>query len=61
MRLPMAGDSGARREAVPRTTHGLYEVLLVEGLQDFAQPPDVYIHGALFDKDIGAPDSIEQL
>ena len=56
-----AGDSEARREAVTGAAHGLYEVLLAERLQGLAQPADVDIDSALFDINIGAPDSIEQL
>ena len=48
-------------ERVAGAAHGADRVLLTAGVEQFAQPPDMYVHGALVDIDIAAPDAVEQL
>src|SRR6266852_3288734 len=48
-------------ERVAGAAHGADRVLLAARIEQFAQPPDMHIHGALVDIDVAAPDAVEQL
>src|ERR1700687_1050062 len=48
-------------QGIAGAAHGADRILLTAGVEQFAQPPDMHIHGALVDIDIAAPDAVEQL
>src|ERR1700694_845116 len=48
-------------QCVAGAAHGADRILLAARVEQFAQPPDMHIHGALVDIDIAAPDAVEQL
>src|ERR1700681_2426773 len=48
-------------ERVAGAAHGADRILLAARIEQFAQPPDMHIHGALVDIDVAAPDAVEQL
>src|ERR1700686_277924 len=48
-------------ERIAGAAHGADRILLAAGVEQFAQAPDMHIHGALVDIDIAAPYAVEQL
>src|SRR5260370_1142837 len=48
-------------QRVAGAAHGADRILLAARVEQFAQPPDMHIHGAFVDIDIAAPDAVEQL
>src|SRR5258708_37908700 len=48
-------------ERIAGAAHGADRILLLARVEQFAQPPDVHIHGAFVDIDVAAPDAVEQL
>src|SRR5260370_8850329 len=48
-------------EPVAGAAYGADRILLAARVEQFAQPADMHIHGALVDIDVAAPDAVEQL
>ena len=48
-------------KAVARSPDGFNVVFVSAGFEGLAQAPDMYVDGALFDKDVVAPDLVKQL
>src|SRR6266581_8397638 len=48
-------------ERVAGAADGADRILLAARIEQFAQPPDMHVHGALIDVDVAAPDRVEQL
>src|SRR6267154_2254632 len=48
-------------QRIARAAHGADRILLAVRVEQFAQAPDVHIHGALVDIDVASPDAVEQL
>src|SRR5262249_1511253 len=48
-------------ERVAGAAHGADRILLAAGVEQLAQAADVYVHSALIDIDVAAPDAVEQL
>src|SRR5258708_28489523 len=48
-------------QRVAGAAHGADRILLAARIEQFAQPPDMHVHGAFVDIDIAAPDAVEQL
>jgi hypothetical protein len=48
-------------QRISRAAHGADRILLAAWVEQFAQAPDVHVHGALVDIDVAAPDAVEQL
>src|SRR5690606_41497917 len=55
--------SGVRpgRETVARSTYGFNVGIVAGGFERLTQPPNVDIDGAFFNKDVIAPDLVQQL
>src|SRR5271165_2141850 len=48
-------------ERVAGAAHGADRILLAARVEQFAQPADMHVDGALVDVDVAAPDAVEQL
>src|ERR1700722_2642286 len=48
-------------ERIAGAADGADRILLAAGVEQFAQAPDMHIHGALVDIDVAAPYAVEQL
>src|SRR4030088_2686168 len=48
-------------QRVAGAAHGADRILLAARVEQFAQPPDMHIHGAFVDIDVAAPVAVEQL
>ena len=46
-------------ERIAGAAHGADRIRLAAAIERLAEPPDVNIHGALVDVDLGAPDAVE--